>query len=736
MRIYPVIMCGGAGSRLWPISRPSRPKQFVAFSGEQTLFQDTVARVRKVDNFARLIVVAGANHGAAIASQLDSDLDPVVLLEPEGRDSAAAIAAATSWVAENDPDGIVLIVASDHFIPDTDDFCRAVITAAKTAANGRIVTMGIHPTKPTTAYGYIKPSQKKDVNGVAGVAAFVEKPDIETARTYIDDGFLWNSGNFIFSAKTMAEELQQYAPEVFEAARKGVETADWSGISYKLGDAFRKAPKISVDYAVMEKTTVASVFPVSLSWSDLGAWDAVSDICTKDENGNALEGAVVTTDTKNCYVRTSDDRLVATVGVHNLAVIADDDAILVCDLDKAQSVKSVVEVLKQKNLPQLNIPDPVQFTNIEEMVDCYQQWLFAAALPLWWSIGADHNAWGFHDYLTVNGQPMQSDRRARVQARQTYVFGTAGKLGWTGPWRQGVRHGVASLQSHYQRPDGFIRSLVSYDGAVINDQALLYDQAFTLLMFFASRTVIDDAEAQALVLLDKIEKEKRHSGGGFLEEGERPFASNPHMHLFEATLAWREVSNDSRWAELSDELARHALKNFVDPDGGFLREFFDEAWNPVAGYEGDIVEPGHQFEWAWLLLKWQDFNNDKKMQAVAEGLFSVGLRGIDYARNVPVNQLGKNLKPTTMEARLWPQTERLKAALALYARSEGKAKLYYEDEVLSAGRSLWRYLDMKISGQWHDKMNPDGSFVEEPVTASTLYHLISAVEEMQNTRVL
>ena len=334
MALYPVIMCGGAGTRLWPASRPSRPKQFLALAGEHSLFQETVARCAPLASGAgRLVVVAGTAHAGWIDRQLaDLGVEATVLLEPEPRDSAPAMAAAAAWIAARDPQGVAAFVASDHFIPNHDAFRRAVREAAAAAEHGRIVTLGVRPRSPSSAYGYIKPTGR----GLTAVDAFVEKPDTATAEAYIGAGYLWNSGNFIVSAATLVNQLDRHAPEVLAAARAALP----GGEATILTDAFRAAPKISIDYAVMEKTDAASVLEVDFEWSDLGAWDAIA------ATGAGSAGTQLVLDGENCLIRAPEGMVVAAVGVRDLAIIVEKDAVLVCDLNRAQDVKGVVEALK------------------------------------------------------------------------------------------------------------------------------------------------------------------------------------------------------------------------------------------------------------------------------------------------------------------------------------------------------------------------------------------------------
>lgn len=327
---YPVILCGGAGARLWPASRPDRPKPFLDLTGPLSLFQLAVRRVIPlVADGGRLLVVGAEAHADLITEQLAAlGAEATVLLEPEGRDSAAAVAAAAAWVEARDPDGRVMILASDHHIPDEAGYRHALMTAAEAAGNnGQIVTLGVAPTQPSSAYGYIQPAHA----GLAPVQAFIEKPDPHRAAQLILEGCLWNSGAFIATARTLREELERHAPHIWRAVAEAVPAG--GGV---LGEAFRTAPRLSLDYAVMEKTDRASVLPLTLAWSDLGAWDAVAMV--SEDQGTAH----LSLDSAGCLIRAPGGVTVATLGVSGLAVIIERDAVLVCDLSRAQDVKRLL----------------------------------------------------------------------------------------------------------------------------------------------------------------------------------------------------------------------------------------------------------------------------------------------------------------------------------------------------------------------------------------------------------
>ncbi len=353
-----------------------------------------------------------------------------------------------------------------------------------------------------------------------------------------------------------------------------------------------------------------------------------------------------------------------------------------------------------------------------------EAWLLEAALPLWWERGADRA--GFHELLALDGRPVEeSPRRMRVQARQSYVYALAGRLGWSGPWRQAAQHGLDALAARYRRADGSYRTLVAADGSVLDDTAMLYDQAFVLLATATAGGLAAKTEAETVLRLLS-----RHDAGGFVENAPLAFQSNPHMHLLEAALAWAEVDAAGPWNGLADGIVALCLARFIDPERRALREFFDARWQPAAGPEGGIVEPGHQFEWAWLLERWARLRGDGAAAAAARDLYRVGAQGVDPARGVAVDRLSD--APAVTQARLWPQTERLKAALILSETADAGERAGYLADALAAAQALWRYLETPLAGLWRDKMLPDGSFVDEPAPASSLYHIACSIASLKS----
>ncbi len=344
--IVPVVLAGGSGSRLWPVSRTFYPKQFLKLLGEQSFLQSTLLRAAGV-TAARPILVCNEEHRFLVAEQC-REVDVVwdqLILEPEGRNSAPAIALAAWQATSVNPDAILLVLPSDHLVSDEQAFAKAVETAAGGAASGGLVTFGVTPDCPEPGYGYI---EVEDVGaGLQCVRQFVEKPDAGTAEKYVAAGnYLWNSGMFVLGAQQYLDELAQYAPDMAEATRTSVENATRDMDFLRPSDAFLDSPSDSIDYAVMERTSRAQVVPVSFGWNDIGSWAAIWDESELDEQGNHLKGDVVALDTTNSYID-SPTRLVGTIGIDNVVVIDTKDAVLVADRSRVQEVKEIVGRLEK-----------------------------------------------------------------------------------------------------------------------------------------------------------------------------------------------------------------------------------------------------------------------------------------------------------------------------------------------------------------------------------------------------
>jgi mannose-1-phosphate guanylyltransferase / mannose-6-phosphate isomerase len=350
VKILPIIMCGGSGTRVWPESRESLPKQFIPLLGSRSTFQMTL---ENLDDplFEAPIVISNQDYRFLVSEQIkDLGRAARVVLETTRRDSAPAVAVGTELAAEIAPDTIVAIFAADHVVKNRAGFVACCREAAIAAADGYIVTLGIKPTTPATGYGYIKTGAPVNPGAsVLKVEAFVEKPSAEVAARYVADGYLWNAGNFIFRADVMQDELRRHAPLVQDAAAESLAKARKDlGFLLLDKDAFSRAPKISIDYAVMEHTAKAAVVRADIGWSDVGTWAAVDELSPHDSQGNSIRGNGIVLDATNVHVR-SDEHLTTVVGVDNVIVVTTQDAVLVLDRAHGNMVKQLVDRLKAEN---------------------------------------------------------------------------------------------------------------------------------------------------------------------------------------------------------------------------------------------------------------------------------------------------------------------------------------------------------------------------------------------------
>ncbi len=399
--IIPILLAGGAGTRLWPVSRDALPKQFLPLVGERSTYQETLKRVAD-PMFAAPIVITGPNfHFFARRQAEEVGVDATVVIEPLRRDSAPAIAAATAVALARDPNAVVLALAADHIILDVEAFRTTCLAGREAAEAGKIVTFGIKPTEPKTSYGYILPGEPVGKSGVHVVKSFVEKPDAVTAARYVLDGYLWNSGNFLFRADVLLAEIKRLEPEMAEAIEAAVAKAKTDLGFLRLDpDSFARAPQKSIDYAVMEKTDRAAVVAGDFRWSDIGSWDALFDITPANAEGNVLQGPVVTMDVTDCVVH-SDGRLTTLVGVRDLVVVSTSDAVMVVPRARSQEVKELVAKLKAENR--------------KEAVDHKR----------------GHRPWGYYESI---------DMGARFQVKRIVV----------------IPGGVLSLQKHRHRSEHWI----------------------------------------------------------------------------------------------------------------------------------------------------------------------------------------------------------------------------------------------------------------------------------------
>jgi mannose-1-phosphate guanylyltransferase/mannose-6-phosphate isomerase len=348
-----VILSGGSGTRLWPLSRKQYPKQYLPLVGDNTMLQETILRLNGLDNLADPIIICNVDHRFLVAEQCQQiDLtNPIILLEPIGRNTAPAIAAAALQSIKNFNDAVILVLSADHVIQDIDAFHQAINIASKQAQDGKLVTFGIVPTDANTGYGYIQ--KGKSIEDVFEVKEFTEKPNQETADLFLKtNNYLWNSGMFMFQANTLIDELTLHSPHIVESAKNAINNA------VKDLDFIRMAPfdfklktedsKLSIDYVLMEKSNNVVVVPLDAGWNDIGSWSALYDIGIKDDNGNVIQGDVLAQDTTNTYINASH-HMVATIGVDNLIIVDTENATLISTKEKSQEVQKIVKKLEIQN---------------------------------------------------------------------------------------------------------------------------------------------------------------------------------------------------------------------------------------------------------------------------------------------------------------------------------------------------------------------------------------------------
>lgn len=374
-------------------------------------------------------------------------------------------------------------------------------------------------------------------------------------------------------------------------------------------------------------------------------------------------------------------------------------------------------------------------TSLNELRGCADEarnWLYDTAAPLWSTTGV-HADGLFNEAIDKRGACVTKSRRMKVQARQIYCFCELGRLGWQGPWREVAERALARLISHTRRTDGLFVHEIAPDGSVADDRADLMDHAFILFALAYAASALENRTYITLAheLMDKIEARWANRFGGF-DEGDVvsavPRRQNPHMHMFEAMLALYAASGEDRWSMGAEAIADLGARKFIDSKSGALREYFTAQWEPIDGVDGRTIEPGHCFEWAWLLQR--DPANAVRTR-LADGLIHFARRnGIDHERNVAIYEVLIDGTPKDRSARLWAQTERLKAALARWRRINDQKEA---QEAAAAFRGLKRYLETPVKGSWWDRLLPDNTFVDEPAPASSFYHIVCAFSELIGT---
>ncbi|QDZ01061.1 mannose-1-phosphate guanylyltransferase [Nitratireductor mangrovi] len=731
-RIVSYVMSGGVGSRLWPLSREDNPKQFHDLSGGGSMLAQTLRRLKAGGDGAWPVYLIGSERHA---ERLRNDLVDIELsggraiFEPVGRNTAAAVAVAALQTLAAHGDELVLVVPSDHAITTDADFWATVEAGADAAAAGRLVVFGVKPDHPETGYGYIEVAASEGT--ASDVLRFVEKPDLETARSYLEAGnFFWNTGIFLFRAGAMRDAFLALQPEIWQGAERALEeaTSDLSGIYLPLA-VYEQVPSISVDYAIMEKASGIAMVPAGFRWNDLGSWQSLLDIGETDGNGNVVIGDVLAFDTIHSYLR-SEGRLLSVIGMKDVAIVATQDATFVAPIAESQNVKKVVERLEQSGRLE------TRFTPAHDRVLVagahrrrVSHWLFEETLPLWSTAGIDRRHGGFHEALDFAGKPLARPKRMRTMARQVYAFAVARARGWQGPADEIIAHGIDFIATRGRSDNGGWVRVLDVDGSVVDPVEDAYDHACVLLaLAHAHLSGNPDAERlgrETFSFVDRHLEDERLTG--FLEAaGERGVRrSNPHMHLLEAFLAWYDATGERahlRRASRIIDLFRH---RFFDPDSWTVGEYFNDDFTPVAGEKGQWTEPGHHFEWASLLVDFADKTGQSDLVGMARKLYASAVaNGLNRSTGLAYGAVSRSGMPLDLVSRSWPQAEAIKAAMALDGAAGPDLKPEVEARV---GRLFRWHIDPAPTGLWIDRVDEKGRSVASEVPASIFYHLVFAL---------
>ena len=736
LNIAPIILCGGSGSRLWPLSRAHAPKQFHRLAGRKTMLVATLDRVAAANGNEELYgpaCVIGSTHFAAEISEQCrtsiADIDSIIL-EPCMRETSAAIAAAIAELADTDPNQIVLVLPSDHHVTDIKSFNSVMQTAAQSVAvSGGIMTIGIKPTRPETQFGYI---EHADHDGpIYDVLRFKEKPNAEDAKAFLEAGsFFWNGGIFMFRVKDMVTELERQQPDIWHHAKLASQNGKREGNLLFLREAdFEQCKKISIDYGIMQSATHIRTIEASFDWSDLGSWNRLYEISPQDKNNNVLIGDIVSHKVSNSYIRVQD-RPVAVAGIDDLVIVSLADALMVVHRDKSHMVKELHDQISKTSWP----PKMVNTSGkTVPYIDTVKNWVFDKALPFWAEHGFDYKFGGAHEALDYAGNPVDlGQRRLRVTARQIYCYAKAYELGWNRD--ECVRitdHCLNTLITTGWHDDGGFIHLYNPDGTIQDDMRDMYDQCFVLLamatLWQATKSPLaKEWGEKTLKFVDETLADP--DLGGYFETTKKSDIrrANPHMHFFEAMLAWYEATGEQDYLDRAAKLVDLFKTKFFDHENWRVHEMFDTSWTPLEDGT-NLVEPGHHYEWVWLLLRYSKMSGDRSVYNYARKIYATALSFGHHVKTDGVAQFvnadGTNLSPI---GRMWCQTEALKASIAMEQHNmhvDGNLQVRMLDQLYN------RYLNTPIEGGWYDGIDDKGHVVSENMPSSTFYHVFCAFIE-------
>lgn len=733
--IISFVMSGGVGSRLWPLSREDFPKQFHDLSGQGSMLLRTVKRMsaRGGETPVPIYLLTSERHADRISRDFSGiDLSGGrAIFEPVGRNTAAAIVLATEITLREYGDDLILVVPSDHEITTDRDFWNTVEVGTDAAMAGNIVVFGVQPDRPETGYGYIEVGPQS--GSTRDVIKFVEKPNEETAIQYLESAsFLWNSGIFLFRASTMRNAFQAHAQNIWNGAVAALDNATSDALgTYLSHDFYADVASISVDYAIMEKVKDIVLVPARFRWNDLGSWQSLLEVSSTDGSGNVIVGDVIAIDCENSYLR-STGRLLSAIGLRDLAVVSTSDATFVAPVTQSQNVRKIVEQLeKNGRLETKFTPEQGFLPQIGAYEKRVRHWLFEETLPLWSTIGVDRRYGGFHEALTFDGTPITKTKRMRTTARQIYAFAVAHEMGWDGPANDLIDHGIQFITTNGRTDRGGWIKTFNPDGTVLDGTEDAYDQSFVLLaLAHAHRAGHPQALGLATETFAFLDEHLADSKlRGFLEvPGDTGLRrSNPHMHLLESYLAWYDVTGNRDYLQKAARIVDLFRQHFFDAETWTLGEYFTDDWERAPGEKGEWTEPGHHFEWAYLLSNFAAASGQKDVIRHARKLYASAIaNGLNRTTELAYGAVSRNGLPLDINSRSWPQTEAVKAAIALDANGGPDLKPEVEARV---GRLFRWHIEQAPTGLWIDVIDEKGRPRAKDVPASIFYHLVSALTQ-------
>ena len=496
-------------------------------------------------------------------------------------------------------------------------------------------------------------------------------------------------------------------------------------------DAYQAIPSNSIDYAIMERVDGIAMVPASFRWNDLGSWQSLLDVSPSDKDGNVIVGDVVAIDCENSYLR-GEGRLLSAIGLKDVAIVSTSDATFVAPVSHSQNVKKIVEQLEKSGRLE------TKFTPAHGRVLAngawrrrVQHWLMEETLPLWSTVGVDEQFGGFHEALGFDARPLAKPKRMRTMARQVYAFAVAKQRGWDGNADRLIDHGIRFMADK-GRTDrgGWVRAL-NPDGSVLDPVEDAYDHACVLLALAHAHRVGNKGALklaeETFAFLDQHLEDERMTGFMESPDGEGVRRSNPHMHLLEAFLAWHAVTGDRAYLRRAARIIDLFRSHFFEVDSWTLGEFFDRDWHPASGEKGQWTEPGHHFEWASLLVDFADKSGQKDLVAFGRKLYASAVaNGLNRATGLAYGAVSRQGLPLDRISRSWPQTEAIKAAVALDGTGGPDLKPEIEARV---GRLFRWHIDPAPQGLWIDQIDERGRSLAKEVPASIFYHLVTALTQ-------